>query len=189
MERLTAANEDTLKTRLAADLDRAFPEFVANLQTPVFNGARRWLPARQDAEDITQEVFVRAYKALQEYSPERIRRLKLRPWLFTITLNMCRNHVRRRNRRPSSTELTGDEAVVSETAEQVAVDSVTTDEWRRRLATLPARHRDAIVLRHVIGLTYEEIGDVLQRPKGTVKSDVHRGLARLRTLIETEDSL
>ncbi len=68
-----------------------------------------------------------------------------------------------------------------------AVDRVTVDEWRERLAQLPARQRDAIVLRHVVDLSYAEIGEVLDRPPGTVKSDVHRGLDRLRSMINMED--
>ena len=60
-------------------------------------------------------------------------------------------------------------------------------EWRERLAQLSTRQRDAIVLRHVVGLTYDEIGEVLDRPAGTIKSDVHRGLDRLRDMITTEE--
>ena len=70
-----------LPGRLARDLDRAFPDLVGEMQGLVFNGARRWLPARQDAEDVTQEVFIRAYRALQSYPADRIRELRLRPWL------------------------------------------------------------------------------------------------------------
>jgi RNA polymerase sigma-70 factor (ECF subfamily) len=66
------------------------------------------------------------------------------------------------------------------------VQAVVVDEWRDRLARLSPRQRDAIVLRHVVGLSYEEIGDVLDRPPGTVKSDVHRGLARLREILASE---
>jgi len=180
--------EGVLNRRLVADLDRAFPDLVTEMQGLVYNGARRWLPARQDAEDITQEVFVRAYQALQGYSPERVADLRLRSWLFTITINLCRNHARTRSRRPAQIALGGTDAAGRETTEQSAIDAVAVEEWRDRLVWLTGRQRDAIVLRHVVGLTYDEIGDVLQRPAGTVKSDVHRGLARLRAKMISEET-
>jgi RNA polymerase sigma-70 factor (ECF subfamily) len=179
--------DGTLKKRLAGDLDRAFPDLVGEMQGVVFNGARRWLPSRQDAEDVAQEVFVRAYQALQGYSADRIGALRLRPWLFTITLNLCRNHARTRSRRPNQVVLDGRDAPGSDAVEHSAVDAVTVDEWRDRLAQLAPGQRDAIVLRHVVGLKYNEIGEVLGRKTGTVKSDVHRGLERLRTILATEE--
>lgn len=177
-----------MRRRLVRDLDRAFPDFVAAMQGTVFNGARRWLPGRQDAEDVTQEVFVRAYQALQSYPPDRIAELRLRPWLFTITLNLCRNHARARSRRPLQVALdAGHDATAREATDASAIDAVAVDEWRVRLGRLEARQRDAIVLRHVVGLGYAEIAEVLGRPAGTVKSDVHRGLGRLRTMLTTEE--
>lgn len=176
-----------INRRLAADLDKAFPAFVVEMQSAVFNGARRWLPTRQDAEDVSQEVFVRAYRALQNYPADQIADMRLRPWLFTITLNLCRNHARGRGRRPAQTPLGEVDRAGSESTEGAALEQVAADEWRVRLARLLPRQRDAIVLRHVVGLKYDEISEVLTRPVGTVKSDVHRGLERLRTMINTEE--
>lgn len=182
------ASDGALKKRLASNLDDAFPVFLEEMHGLVFNGARRWLPSHHDAEDVTQEVFVRAYRALSQYSRERITDLRLRPWLFTITLNLCRNHARSRSRRPLQTSLEpGHDQGTADSVEDDAVHRVTVDEWRDRLAQLQPRQRDAIVLRHVVGLSYGEVGDVLQRPIGTIKSDVHRGLERLRSLIAMEE--
>ncbi len=178
-----------LNRRLAADLDKAFPAFVTEMQSAVFNGARRWLPGRQDAEDVTQEVFVRAYKALQSYPAAQISEMRLRPWLFTITLNLCRNHARSRSRRPVQVALKHSQHPDRETTDATAVSSVMVEEWRQRLAQLPARQRDAIVLRHVVDLSYAEIAEVLDRPAGTVKSDVSRGLDRLRKMITKEHAV
>lgn len=182
-------SDNHLARRLAADLDAAFPSLLDDMQGLVFNGARRWLPSYQDAEDVTQDVFVRAYRALSGYEADQIAGLRLRPWLFTITLNLCRNHARKRSRRPSQTLLEPHhESVHTTSAEDDAVGSVTVDEWRDRLAQLPPRQRDAIVLRHVVGLGYGEIGEVLDRPPGTIKSDVHRGLLRLREILAKEET-
>lgn len=183
------ATYSALARRLAGDLDRHFPDLVTEMQGAVYNGARRWLWQRQDAEDVTQDVFVRAYQALQGYPPAQIAELRLRPWLFTITLNLCRNHARTRSRRPRQTPLEKSPDIAGAAAvERDAVAAVSIDEWRDRLGQLPGRQRDGIVLRHVVGLTYNEIGEVLGCPSGTAKSDVARGLARLRTMLATEES-
>lgn len=181
------ATDGYLTRRLAGNLDRAFPDLVSEMHSLVFNGIRRWLPTRQDAEDVTQEVFVRAYRALQGYTEERIRELRLRPWLFTIALNLCRNHSRTRSRRPRQVILDGADPVAVEEVEGDAVAALAVDEWRRRLDMLSVPQRDSIVLRHVVGLSYREIADVLGRPSGTIKSDIHRGLDRLRSILATEE--
>jgi RNA polymerase sigma-70 factor (ECF subfamily) len=157
------------------------------MQSAVFNGARRWVPGPQDAEDVTQDVFVRAYQALQGYPPEQVAALRLRPWLFTITLNLCRNHARTRSRRPAQVALARSDRAAPDVTDQHAVDRITIDEWRERLDVLSPRQRDSIVLHHVVDLTYDEISEVLGRPAGTIRSDVHRGLDRLRKTIATED--
>lgn len=183
------ATHGALKRRLAGDLDRHFPELVAEMQGAVYNGARRWLPDRQDAEDVTQEAFVRAYRALQGYSTARIAEIRLRPWLFTITLNLCRNHARSRSRRPQQAVLEEwSDIPDSAKVEEDAVAATAVDEWRERLAHLPARQRDAVVLRHVVDLSYIEIGEVLGCPPGTARSDVSRGLSQLRTMLATEET-
>ncbi|MGA9596088.1 MAG: RNA polymerase sigma factor [Acidimicrobiia bacterium] len=176
-----------LNRRLSTDLDNTFTGFMAEMQGAVFNGARRWLPTRQDAEDVTQEVFVRAYMALQGYPPEQIAGLRLRPWLFAITLNLCRNQARARSRRPVQVALGHTDDAAPDGTEQSAIDGLAVDEWRRRLTRLTGRQRDAIVLRHVVEMSYQEISEVLGRPAGTVKSDVHRGLERLRAIIDSEE--
>jgi RNA polymerase sigma-70 factor (ECF subfamily) len=113
--------------------------------------------------------------------------LRLRAWLFTITINLCRNHARTRGRRPVQVALGGADNPAPDGTERSAIDGLAVDEWRDRLAGLSARQRDAIVLRHVVEMSYDEIGEVLGRPAGTVKSDVHRGLENLRAMIATEE--
>ena len=89
--------------RLATDLDGAFDDLVGSLGDDVYSGLRRM--HGDDAADLTQETFIRAYRALGEYDPERIRTLRLRGWIWTIALNLGRNHVRDRSRRPQPVEL------------------------------------------------------------------------------------
>lgn len=168
---------EQLCERLARDLDGSFDDLVDVLGDDVYSGLRRM--HGDDAADLTQETFIRAYQALDGYDEERIRALKLRGWIWTIALNLGRNHVRDRSRRPQPVELCD----VYPTVDPEPIDSGL---WQRRLESLPLAQRRAVVLRHVVGLSYAELADALGRPEGTVKADVSRGLARLKKLIEEE---
>ena len=174
-----------LTDRLATDRDGAFPDLVRALQDGIFSGALQFTRNRHDAEDVTQETFVRVYRALDSYDDDRLRSLQLRPWVWTIALNVCRNRARSVARHPEA-PLVGDRMDAFEDAAAQAVDKAGLEEWRRRLAALPGPQRTAVVLHHVVGLPHAEIATSTGRPESTTRSDVRRGLARLRTMIEEE---
>lgn len=169
---------EDLATALAADLNGTFPIVVEAMGTKLFWGLRRICGDYHEAEDLTQETFIRAYRALDGYTPARIKEMRLQPWLWTIALNLGRNHVRDRSRRPTFVELTEAGADDPEPVDDAS--------WDRRLSTLSEPQKRAVVLRHVVGLNIAEISEITGRPEGTVKADVHRGLARLRETIEDE---
>lgn len=181
----TMENPETLTDDLAEDLHRAFPAMVRSLQDGVFSGVLQMTRNRHDAEDVTQETFIRAYRALGGYDAQRIRELRLRPWVWTIAINLCRNRARSAARRGPSAPLQ-DRAADEPGPEDEAVETAMRSEWHRRLGRLSTPHRTAVVLRHVVGLGYEEIALATGRPVGTVKADVHRGIARLRTILQRE---
>lgn len=189
MPTATAAHaiEMTIPALLARDVDGTFPALVSAYQDGIYSGVLRLVRTPADAEDITQETFLRAYRALQSYEPERIRSLALDGWLWTIALNLCRNAARGRTRRPAPAPLEAAPELAgrSDTAAD-AVEAVADATWQRRLETLTAPMRTAVVLRHVVGLTYAEIAEATGRPMGTVKADVHRALSRLRSVLESE---
>ncbi len=83
-----------LPAALAADRDAAFPHLVRALIDGIYSGALRLTGSRADAEDVAQDAFLRAYRALGTYSPERIRELRLREWVWAIAANLCRNRAR-----------------------------------------------------------------------------------------------
>ena len=177
MEDLSRPADAALIRRLASDLDAAFSTLVEDQQDRIFTIAVRVLGNRSDAEEAAQDAFVRAYRALASYPAERIRELRLRPWLTTIVLNVCRN--RTRIRRVATTEL------AFEPAAEPATDPIASrharETWAGLLSSLPPAQRTAIVLRHVDGLSYAEMAEALGRSEGTLKAQVHRGLASLRT--------
>jgi RNA polymerase sigma-70 factor, ECF subfamily len=171
--------DDQLAARLAANVDASFEALVTAHQDRLFTIAFRTGGDRHDAEELVQDCFVRAYRALATYPPARIRELRLRGWLTTILLNAGRN--RARVRRVSTTELTfepGAEPVADPLARRDDRDA-----WARLLAALTPAQRTAVVLRHVDGMSYAEIAETTGRPEGTVKAHVHRGLAALRTAL------
>ncbi len=168
-----------LAASLAQDLDDAFPGVADRFGRRLYWGLRRMSADHHEAEDLTQETLIRAYKALRGYEPEQIRSLRVEPWLWTIALNLGRNHWRDRSRRPTFVPV-GDEAV----DDPEMVDAAA---WDSRLSQLSQHQRRAVVLRHVIGLGIGEISEAVGRPAGTVKADIHRGLGKLREILEKEE--
>ena len=169
---------DELTTSLATDLDRAFPVLVEGLGPALYWGLRRMCGDHQEAEDLTQETFIRAYRALGEFDGKRFEELRLRPWLWTVALNLGRNHLRARSRRPTFVEMTDQGSEDEEIPDSRA--------WDTRFAALSSNQRTAVVLRHVVGMGITEIAEATGRPEGTVKADIHRGLSRLKRVMEEE---
>lgn len=168
---------------LAADLDTGFAELFQTFQHVVFATTLRMCGRREDAEDLAAEAFLRAYRALTTYDRSRLLALQPRSWLLTITLNVCRNQHRNAARSPLSDpwELF-DQPDPKENVEDAVDERLNDGELSTLLRKLPHDQRAAVVLRHVVGLSVTEIADILGRPVGTVKSDVSRGLSRLREL-------
>ena len=188
--------DDALTVGLATDLDGSFEGLVLAHQDRLYSIALRVLGNPADAEEAAQDAFVRAYRALAGYDASRIRELRLRAWLATIVLNVCRS------RRTRGTAVRGtlslDAALPVDMEPRTPADlgpaavadrRAGTESWANLLLTLPTAHRVAVVLRHVDGLSYPEVAQVLGKPEGTVKAQVHRGLAQLRAAYEAAERL
>ncbi len=180
-----------LRPALAANLDAAFPAFVAAEMSRIYSVALRLIGRPADAEDIAQDTLVRAYRALATWDAARILELAVRPWLASIVLNLVRNRARALASRPATVSLLDELAhpgiALRETPHGRAERRETAEAWAARLLALPERYRAPLVLRHVDGLSYDEIGEALGRPAGTVKAQVHRGIALLRAALEEEN--
>lgn len=180
---------------LARDLDGSFEALVVAHQDRLYSIALRMLGDARDAEEAAQDALVRAYRALAGYPPERILELRLRPWLATIVLNLCRSRIGRRaaaGRAPLSLDAAKPGTMEPPTDERAGPAAAADRRdarrvWGELLLTLPPAYRSAVVLRHVDGLTYPEVATALDRPEGTVKAQVHRGLALLRTAFEAAE--
>lgn len=179
---------------LVRDLDGAFPTLVTDHQDRLYSIALRMLGDPHDAEEAAQDALVRAYRAMAEYDASRIADLRLRGWLATIVLNLCRNRLARRGGRAGMPQSLDDPnsriaepgASPGQSPESIVQRRDERDAWGTRLLGLPPAYRAAVVLRHVDGLSYPEAAAALGRPEGTVKAQVHRGIALLRTTLEAE---
>jgi RNA polymerase sigma-70 factor (ECF subfamily) len=187
--------DDRLAAALSDDLDGAFDALVEAHEDRLHTIALRMLGDRGDAEEAAQDAFVRAYQALATYDRDRIRELRLRGWLTTIVLNRCRSVASRRTTRgPRPVSIDGDPgrplpepaAPASGAPAALAERHAERERWAARLVALPLQYRTAVILRHVDGLSYPEVARTLGRPEGTVKAQVHRGIALLRTMLDVE---
>jgi RNA polymerase sigma-70 factor (ECF subfamily) len=189
--------DHALAADLAADLDGAFRALVTAHEDRLYTIALRLLGDPRDAEEVAQDAFVRAYRAMSGYDAPRIRELRLRPWLASIVVNLSRNRRRRLDERTPPLQL---EPIVDAGGEAAFPDGGATPheqaarrETIRALATalveLPPGPRAAVVLRHVDGLSVVETAAALDRPEGTVKAQVSRGLAALRLQLAHDPDL
>jgi RNA polymerase sigma-70 factor (ECF subfamily) len=158
--------------------DRIFERMVFDHQNRIFALGLALTGNRHDAEDVAQDTFLRAYRALCTYPPDRIRELKQKAWLHRIAVNVVRNRVR--GVHPKLVELNGSEPARGSGPEEDVMRKTEVDELAARVAGLPPRYREAVVLRHVQEMSYAEVADALGQPVGTVKANVHRGLKLLR---------
>jgi RNA polymerase sigma-70 factor (ECF subfamily) len=182
--------DQDMSAALADDLEGSFEHVVVAYQHRLYAFSLRLTGNPQDAEEITQDAFVRAYRALATFPASRLRTLALRPWLYQIALNVFRNRVRYRKlhlvpldqgNEQGDMELEGDKEARPDMALERAELKASLE---ARVAALPERYRLAVVLRHIQGLGYSEMAVVLKQPIGTVKANVHRGVRMLRDALD-----
>lgn len=157
-------------------------EIVSQHSTRVFRLAYRLTGNRHDAEDLTQDVFIRVFRSLSSYSPGTFE-----GWLHRITTNLFLDRARRKQRIRFDT--LGDDAAErlqgrEPTPAQVYDDRHLDADIQQALDGLAPEYRAAVVLCDIEGLSYEEIAATLNVKLGTVRSRIHRGRAHLREALE-----
>jgi RNA polymerase sigma factor (sigma-70 family) len=153
-------------------------EIVERHSDRVFRLAYRLTGDRHDAEDLTQEVFVRVFRSLSTYTPGTFE-----GWLHRITTNLFLDQARRKQRirfDALSEEREAGLRSAEKTPAESYADRTFDDDIERALAQLPPDFRAAVVLCDVEGLSYEEIAEIMDAKLGTVRSRIHRGRAMLR---------
>ena len=169
---------------IQAVLDGDVNAYEALVKKNVYNLALRMTGNSEDAADMAQEAFIKAYNSLTAFRGDS----KFSVWLYRIVSNVCLDFLRSRSRKQTvslSTENDDGEEVELDIAdethspEQLLDRSLTRDAVRRGLAALPPDHREILLLREIQGLSYEEIADVLGLEAGTVKSRIFRARKKL----------
>jgi len=172
-----------LDAAVMSDIPRAvgdsFDHIVQERQSQVLRTAYRIVGNWSDAEDVAQEVFVRLHRHGLHFSDGAA----LSGWLYRVTVNLCLDRLRSQRVAEELPELSSGE--LSAEAELIRV------EQKRRLmaalARLPAKERAAVVLREIEGLSTAEVAAILGSTDGTVRSQVAKAIARLRTILTGED--
>jgi RNA polymerase sigma-70 factor (ECF subfamily) len=170
-------DEHDLAQRAAQGDREAFGELVARHQAGVYNVAYRMLGERREAEDVTQEAFLRAFRAMHTLDPER----PPGAWLKKIAVNVCLNRLERRG----TLTLEDDEALPANDPgpESQTIAREQNHLIRAALLSLPARYRAAIELRHYQELSYIEMAETLNRPLSDIKSDLFRARSMLANIL------
>ena len=161
----------------------SFNQLVKRWERPIFALAYRTLGREEDARDVTQETFLRAFRALGGFKGDA----KFSSWLYRIALNLCRDWMRKERRAPvvavpegvEVEQLAADQGP-TETVEDLAARAELGREVARAMEFLPAEQRQAIILKEYHGLTFQEIADLMRCPLSTVKTRVYQGLSTLR---------
>ncbi len=168
-------------TERATEDSPTWGEIVERHSDRVYRLAYRLTGNRADAEDLTQEVFVRVFRSLDNYTPGTFE-----GWLHRITTNLFLDQARRKQRirfDALSDERAARLASPTPAPETAVAERTFDDDVERALAALPPDFRAAVVLCDVEGLSYEEIATILDAKLGTVRSRIHRGRAMLRTAL------
>ena len=177
-------DEQTLVQRAAEGDSAAFETLVERYQQQVYNLALRMVSSHADAQDLAQEAFIRAWRALPSFH----RTAQFSTWLYRLTSNICIDFLRAQKRRKvvSLTMLQDDEDKQWELPdgdplpEQRMIDREEREALGRAFRALDPDYRQVLTLRIVNGCSYQEIGEILNLPEGTVKSRLSRARDQLR---------
>ena len=175
-------DEELVARSREGDLD-SFNQLVLRWERPIYALAYRVIGREEDARDVAQETFLRAFRALGGFKGQA----KFSSWLYRITLNLCRDWIRRERRSNVAPvpegidiiELAG-EATPTETIEDLVSRKQLGEAVAKAMALLPDEQRTAIILKEYHGLTFQEIADLLDCPLSTVKTRLYQGLTVLR---------
>lgn len=164
--------------------ETAFCNLIGDIEPFVFNLALRMMNGnRQDAEDMTQEAFLRVYRSLSTYKENA----SFKTWALRICKNVCLDELRRRQSRISDT-MEIPETIPDSSSVQ---DEIIAGERRRVLEkavdSLEERAKALIVLRDINGMSYKDIADVMDMEIGTVKSAINRSRKKLREILEEQN--
>jgi RNA polymerase sigma-70 factor (ECF subfamily) len=159
--------DDTKLIRQCIEGDRqAFETLLVQYEKPVFNAAYRMLNNRDDANDVTQTVFLKVYENFDNFDPSR----RFFSWIYRITLNESINWLGKQNRLEPLQHDTADDG---KSPEQEVASAEVSAKVQAALMTIKTDYRAVVILKHFLGCSYVEISEVLEIPEKTVKSRLY----------------
>jgi RNA polymerase sigma-70 factor (ECF subfamily) len=180
------SDEELVARSIGGDVE-SFNQLILRWERPIFALAYRVIGREEDARDVCQETFLRAFRALPGFKGQA----KFSSWLYRIALNLCRDWIRRQRRAPVMQPPEGVELVdlvsehgPSESIEQLVARQELSAIVEQAMAFLPEEQRTAIILKEYHGMTFQEIADLQGCPLSTVKTRLYQGLAVLRRHLE-----
>ena len=191
---MTREQEAQIVRRVLEGDVNAFEDLVTEHEKGVYAIAQRMTGNAEDAADMAQETFIKAYNSLSSFRGDS----KFSVWLYRIATNVCLDFLRSRSRKPTVSlsvedddgeETQMDIADESQSPEQLLERGLTRDAVRRGLKSLSPEYRQILLLREIQGLSYEEISDVLSLEVGTVKSRIFRARKRLCAFLTADGNI
>ena len=188
---MTLTDDELVARSLGGDVD-SFNQLILRWERPIYALAYRTIGREEEARDVCQEAFLRAYRALPGFKGQA----KFSSWLYRITLNLCRDWIRKQRRQPVS-QIPEDADIDEMAASTGPVESIEDLVARRELSSvvedamthLPEEQRTAIILKEYHGMTFQEIADLQGCPLSTVKTRLYQGLSVLRRELELQGRL
>lgn len=185
---MTREQEAAIVRKVLNGDTNAFERLVVEYEKNVYNIALRMTSNSEDAQDMTQEAFIKAFNSLSNFRGES----KFSVWLYRIVNNVCLDFLRSKNRRPTvSLSVEDDEgeetqidiADESQSPERLLDKTLTRESVRRGLEQMPPEYRQILLLREIQGLSYDEISQALDLEVGTVKSRIFRARKKLSNFL------
>jgi RNA polymerase sigma-70 factor (ECF subfamily) len=183
---MSSTDEELVARSQGGDME-SFNQLVMRWERPIYALAYRTIGREEDARDVCQETFLRAFRALKGFKGQA----KFSSWLYRIALNLCRDWLRRERRQPVVQAPEGVDliemasaATPTETVEDLVARQEISAAVARVMALLPEEQRTAIILKEYHGLTFQEIADMLDCPLSTVKTRLYQGLSVLRRQLD-----
>jgi RNA polymerase sigma-70 factor (ECF subfamily) len=188
---MTRTDEELVARAQGGDVE-SFNQLIVRWERPIYALAYRVIGREEDARDVCQDAFLRAYRALPGFKGQA----KFSSWLYRIALNLCRDWIRRQRRAPVS-QMPEDTDASELAAETGPAESIEDLVARRELSAivedamsvLSEEQRTAIILKEYHGMTFQEIADMQGCPLSTVKTRLYQGLSLLRRRLEQQGQL
>lgn len=183
---MDSKTESEIIARVLSGDRQAYALLVEEYKGPVFNLAYRMTGSREDADDLTQETFIRVYQKLQQFDQNK----KFFTWLYTISINLIRNHLKKNEMKVAHLTAAGSPLEQQQINGEREGDALSDDRMIRLeqiIRKLPVDLREAILLRFVQDLTFEEVAAVTGDSLSAVKMRIYRGLDKIKQMMEVID--